>query len=100
MEPLNIKKKGKKLEDYELDNHVRTLTEAQKICDDKELCKAVHKHAKKQKSSLGKISKMMKSSHESVESEEHEMNEDKEVKSIDDIRAKKKKLKAKMYKVE
>ncbi len=92
--PVEPMKKGKKvkLEDYELDNHVRTLTEAQKICDDKDLCKMVHKHAKKQKSALGKISKMMKNDDMEDEMEE----EKKEMKSIDDIRARRKKIKSKI----
>ena len=95
----------KKFEDYELDNHVRTLVEAQKIADDPHLMKAVHKHAKKKKAELHKATKMTHAKEEAAESpEEHAMESDAdekaEIKSIDDIRSRKKKIKSKMYKVE
>lgn len=88
--PMKKEKKAK-LEDYELDNHVRTMEDAGKIMGDKDLMKQVHKHAKKKKASLHKVSKMM-----GAEPDEDDM----EVKSIDQIRSRSKKLKAKMNKVE
>jgi len=103
--PINPKK-STKLESYELDNHVRTLMDAQKICDDPELCKAVHSHAKKQKKSLHKVSKMIshKKEEDMESSEYHDMesedDESKEIKSIAQIRARSKKLKNKLTKVE
>lgn len=98
--------KKKKLEEFELDGHVRTLTDAHRIASDPNIMKQVQKHAKKKKSELHKISKF--SSHaeeEAAESPEmhameSEADEKKEAKSIDDIRARKKKIKSKMYKVE
>lgn len=95
-----LMKKGKKakLEDYELDGHLSTMQAAGKIMGDKHLMKAIHKHAKKKKSELHSISKMMAND----ESEENNSiaEEKKEMKSIDDIRARRKKLKDKMTKVE
>jgi len=84
------KKDKKTYEDYELDGHVRTLVDAQKIADDPHLMKAVHKHAKKKKNELSNATKML----------DNQMDEDetpKEAKSIDDIRSAKKKIKNKMF---
>lgn len=95
--PVNPKKPAK-LEDYELDNHVRTMQEAGKIMGDKHLMKAVHKHAKKKKSELNNITKMMKN--DEAEAEDSVAEEKKEIKSISQIRDRSKKLKAKMSMVE
>jgi hypothetical protein len=93
----------RKFEEYELDNHVRTLVEAQKIADDPHLLKAVHKHAKKKKAELHKATKSLShAKEEMMESPEgHSMESDademKEAKSIEDIRSRKKKLKKEIY---
>lgn len=97
MESVNPEKKSgkKKYEDYELDNHVRTIQDAGKIMADDHLKKAVLKHAKKKKAELHHASKLIEGSPEE-EASESAAEEGKEAKSIDDIRARKKKLKAKM----
>ena len=101
-----MKQSKKKLEDYELDNHVRTLTEAHDISCCPETMKQVQKHAKKKKKALHNISKLSShSKEEALESPaehalESEDDEKKEIKSIDQIRNRRKKLKAKMFKVE
>lgn len=101
--PVNPEKKsGKKYEDYELDNHVRTMQDAGKIMGDGPLKKAVLKHAKKKKMELHKAAKMMSHGQEeaSESPEEDAMesasDEKKEIKSIDQIRSRRKKLKARM----
>lgn len=88
----------KKLENYELDNHVRTLTDAHKIVSDPHVMKQVHKHAKKQKAAISAVTKMTSKDMDSPEEEASESPaiERKEVKSIADIRARSKKLKSKM----
>ncbi len=94
--PVNPKKSGKKYEDYELDNHVRTMQDAGKIAGDPHLKKAVLKHAKKKKAELHKVSKMMGEDLSSEEMSEASEDEGKEVKDMDGIRERKKKLKSKM----
>jgi hypothetical protein len=84
------KKSKKKYEDYELDNHVRTMEEAGKLMGDKELMKHVHKHAKKKKNALHKVSKMLSAGEPDAD--------DQELTSIDDIRNRRKKIKEKMLK--
>jgi hypothetical protein len=91
--------KPKKLETYELDNHVNTLVNAHDIYQDKNLKKQVLHHAKNKKNILHKVSKMMMDSpeEEMSESSDSPSEERKEIKSIDDIRSRKKKIKSKMF---
>ena len=102
MKPVNPTK-NPKLEEYELDNHLKSLLDAQKIASDPKLLSAVNKHAKKKKMEMHKASKMLMShsKEESMESPEDDMlessmDEAKEVKSIEDIRKRKRKIKSKM----
>lgn len=81
-----------KLENYELDNHVRTMEEAHKIMGNKKLMKAVHAHAKGKASSLKKITSMLKPDENSEEAEDM-----KPAKSIDDIREAKKSRKKDLF---
>lgn len=85
----------KKLENYELDNHVRTLTDASKIMSDPHVMKQVHKHAKKQKSAINAVTKMTSSAPDGDMDDSQDMGS-KPVKSIADIRARSKSLKSKM----
>lgn len=91
--PVDPKPSKQKLEDYELDDHVRTLTKAHEITNDKNLMKQVHKHAKKKKAALNAVTKMMGK-------EPDADDESKEAKSIDDIRSRKKKIKGQMVGME
>lgn len=104
MKPIDPQKDSKKLEEYELDNHVRTMTDAHKIMSDKNLLKQVHKHAKNKKQVLGKISKLLETpDEEAMETPEHEASESKSFEKkehdtgIDRITSRKKKLKSKMF---
>lgn len=81
-----------KLEDYELDNHVNTMQNAQKIMGDKKLMKAVHKHAKGKLTNLKKVTNMMKPGMMDDEDDSQAP-----VSSIDDIRSAKKSMKNKMF---
>ena len=93
-----MKQENNKPEDYELDNHLKTLTDAHAIMQDKKLKKHVLNHAKNKKAVVGKISKLLETPEEETsESNSSEAEEKGEIHSIDGLRARSKKLKSKMF---
>lgn len=56
--PMEDKKESKKMEKYELDNHVDTLVKAHDIMSDPELHKAVKEHASKKAKKISSIDQL------------------------------------------
>ena len=86
------------LDEYQLDNHVKTIQDAHKIVSNPDLSKVVGQHAKKKKAAIGNVLKTLDNAQENAKQPSDSLAHGSgKIKSIDDIRAHKSKLKDDLF---